>query len=579
MAPLSKESLWIIRYAMVSPAIIIAIIMSYREKFLKYMQFIVFCILLIAGMGICIMIMITPNELTYAYYTGVILVFMLGYGNSKIRFIWATLAGWLNVIAYEIIAIFFLNIQPAILINNNFFFIGANIIGMLSSYSVEIYARRNFYMSKMLKNERVKVFKLNENLEKIVFERTKKLVIANKSLSAEITARSETEKQKHILESKLLQSQKMESVGTLAGGIAHDFNNILSAILGYTEICQIEYLDNPQLQEYLHEIEKSGLRARELTGQILAFARKSSEKLSPVGLLPIVEEVLSFIRSSIPSSIEIKKNLMSDSLICGNATQIYQILLNLFTNAATAMEESGGILRIGLCDINLTSSLSETLPPGNYIELSISDTGVGIEPKILSSIFEPYFTTKEKHKGTGMGLAVVHGIVTSYGGEIHVSSSVGKGTEFIIYLPITDNKEITGNADNLSSTLRGTEHILFVDDEKAICKIEMKMLKKLGYTVTYTTSSIEAVQLFRENPEAYDLIITDLTMPMLSGDQLARTVSEIRKDIPVILCTGYNNLSSEHQYQNVKEYCHKPLLQAELSIAIRKALDNSSAGS
>ncbi len=574
MAPMSKEALWIIRYAIVSPAIIIAILLSYRESCRKYMQFIVSLILLIAGAGICIMIAITPHESTYAYYTGVILVFMLGYGNSKVRFIWATLAGWLNVLAYEVVAVLILDTQPEILINNNFFFISANIIGMLSSYIVEIYARKTFFMSRMLNVEREKVYTLNRNLEETVYKRTEKLLEVNASLSEEISVRNEMEIQKQILEKRLLQSQKMESIGNLAGGIAHDFNNILAAILGYTEICKIENPENRQLCEYLDEIETSGVRARELTQQILTFARKSDVEVSPVDILPVAIEVISFIRSSIPSSIQIKKDLRSSSFISGNSTQIYQVILNLLTNAAAALGEGGGVIGVGLLDIEVDSSVVGTLPPGRYIELTITDTGEGIDKEHLALIFEPYFTTKEKHKGTGMGLAVVHGIVTSYGGEIHVSSEIGKGTEFKVYLPALENEDLPETPEVAKRSNQGSEHVLFVDDEKAICEIEKHMLVKLGYTVTYTTDSLEAIDLFMRDPNSFDIIISDLTMPALSGDELAKRVYEIREDLPVIICTGYNNLSSEQRTPNIREYCHKPLLQSELAYAIRRALDD-----
>lgn len=396
---------------------------------------------------------------------------------------------------------------------------------------------------------------------------------------SDITENREMEAQQNDLEKRLVQAQKLEAIGTLAGGIAHDFNNILTSIIGYTELALDCVEKDSPLMGFLQEVDAAGARAKELVQQILTFARQSNEEIKPVQIDAIAKEALKFIRSSIPTSIEIRQNFKSASLVTGNATQIHQIFMNLCTNAAHVMEDRGGVLEVGMADVEMNSSSPQTLSdlkPGNYVKITISDTGTGIAPEIINSIFDPFFTTKGPGEGTGMGLAMVHGIVRKYGGQIFVESESGKGTVFTIYLPVTQ-KHTDHRPDDAKVLPSGNERILLVDDELPIVDINRRFLEKLGYRVTTRTSSIEALELFRSKPDGFDLVITDLTMPNMTGDKLAGELIKIRPDISVILCTGYSRRISDETVAGlgIKAFAYKPVVRAELAKTVRKVLDEA----
>ena len=348
------------------------------------------------------------------------------------------------------------------------------------------------------------------------------------------------------LEVNLRQATKMESIGTLAGGIAHDFNNILSSIISFSELALDSVDEGSEVEDDLQEVRKAGMRAKDLVKQILTFARQSDETVKPVQVHIIANEVLKFIKSSIPTTIQINDKIKSDSFIMGSPTQIHQVLMNLCTNAAHAMEENGGILEVSVKDITIDRmTMMSDLRSGEYIEINVTDTGMGISSKHIPTIFDPYFTTKSVGEGTGMGLAVVHGIVENYGGQISVESAVGKGTCFTIYLPITKKRKVHTHSKKKDLPL-GTENILFVDDEAPIAKMGSKILDQLGYSVTTRTSSIEALELFRSKPQGFDLVVTDMTMPNMTGEKMASEMMKIRSDIPVIelnrFAVGWSNL-------------------------------------
>lgn len=385
--------------------------------------------------------------------------------------------------------------------------------------------------------------------------------------------------EKRQLQAQLQQAQKLESIGNLAGGIAHDFNNILAAILGFTELALYDAADDSSLVGNLQEVYTAAIRARDLVKQILAFARQSDEERKPIRVDTIVREVLKLIRSTIPSTIEIQENIESRSFVMGNPSQVHQLFLNLCTNAAQAMEKAGGVLGVGLTEIehNKTTPLPVSgLKQGGYITATVSDTGMGIPAAIIDSIFEPYFTTKGIGEGTGMGLSLAHGIVESYGGKITVESREGAGTVFSIYLPITQThaEHQTFEKENLPA---GTEKILFVDDEYSIAKMGSRILERLGYRVTFHTNSLEALELFRSTPNDFDLVITDMTMPNMTGDRLAMELIAYRPDIPIILCTGYSkNISDQTATQiGIKAFAYKPMAKADLAKTVRRVLDES----
>jgi PAS domain S-box-containing protein len=398
-------------------------------------------------------------------------------------------------------------------------------------------------------------------------------------ISEDITDLKKSEAERNRLNTQLLQAQKLESLGNLAGGIAHDFNNILSAIIGFTEIALFDVAEGSKVEESLHAVYKAGMRARDLVKQILTFARRSDEEIKPIKAESIVKDALNFLRSSIPTTIQIKQNIASNSSIMGNPIQLHQVLMNLCTNAAYAMEEEGGILEVGLEDIGFDKPETireQELKSGDYIRLSVSDTGTGISPEIIESIFEPYFTTKTVGEGTGLGLALVNSIVESYGGKVEVKSELGKGSVFSIYVPITKEYK-TYPPYEKEDLPTGSEKILFVDDEATIAKAGTQIIQHLGYTVTTRTSSGEALELFKQNPYDFDMVITDTTMPNITGDKLAVELMRIRPDIPVILCTGYSKKIYDEITKKIgiKEIIFKPFVKADLAKAIRRVLDET----
>lgn len=391
----------------------------------------------------------------------------------------------------------------------------------------------------------------------------------------DITERKRMEKEKKKLEARLRQAQKMEAIGTLAGGIAHDFNNILFPILGYSEMLMNDAPDNSDLKRDLSMIFNGTKRARDLVKQILAFSRQREYDLKPIKVHLVVKEALKLIRSSIPATIDIMQNIIDCELVMADYTQIHQVAMNLLTNAYHAMEKKGGKLKVTLKEVDLRVDDLKGMPPGTYVCLTVSDTGIGMDQSTIDRIFDPYFTTKKEGKGTGLGLAVVHGIIKSHGGHISVYSEPGKGSEFHVYLPVIKAQQETKQIE-IQPIKKSNERILVVDDEKMVVEIQQKMLKRLGYEVTSCTSSVEALKAFQANPDNFDLIITDMTMPNMTGDQLAQKIMEIRTDIPIILCSGFSEKMSNEKAKSlgIKKFLMKPVLIKDLSITIRRALDN-----
>ena len=394
----------------------------------------------------------------------------------------------------------------------------------------------------------------------------------------DITEAKRAEEEKRRLQAQLQQAQKMEAIGTLAGGIAHDFNNILSIIIGYTELSRYYLPEDSEVQASLQEVYNAGIRAKDLVRQILTFSRQREEEKRPLQISPVINEALKLLRASLPTTIEIRQNMKTASdIVLTNPTHIDQVLMNLCTNAAHAMRENGGVLEVRLEDVDLgieAAAQNSDLKPGAYMKLTVSDTGTGIEPGIMERIFDPYFTTKGPGQGTGMGLAVVHGIVKSTGGAITVDSKLGEGTTIAVFFPRTESN-LTPEARALGPFPTGTERILFVDDEKPLVDIGAQMLEHLGYQVVSRTSSIEALEAFRVQPEKFDLIITDQTMPNMTGEMFAKELIQIRPDIPIVLCTGYSETISEEKAKSlgIRKLLMKPILIREMSETIREVLD------
>jgi PAS domain S-box-containing protein len=394
----------------------------------------------------------------------------------------------------------------------------------------------------------------------------------------DITESKQTDEERKKLEAQLMQAQKMEALGTLAGGIAHDFNNILSAIIAYAEGGKHIVPDTDKVRKNIDEILKVSSRARDLVKQILAFSRRTKHEYIQLKLDATVKESLKMLRAILPKTIEIRQNLPANGRVMADSTQIHQVVMNLCSNAAHAMGERGGVLEVSLNKVDVhegAEAFALDLPPGPYLRLSVSDTGHGMTPEVLERIFDPYFTTKEKGRGTGLGLSVVHGIVKSHKGAITCKSMPGEGTTIDIYLPEIEFKKEAAAPRSGTSCLNGTERILFIDDEQILGKAVKEGLRYLGYRVVSRTSSIEALDLFRKHPDQFDLVITDIIMPVMSGDRLAQEMLKIRHNIPVILCTGYSEQMTEEKAKELgaQELIMKPMEIRDLAQTIRKVLD------
>jgi PAS domain S-box-containing protein len=416
-------------------------------------------------------------------------------------------------------------------------------------------------------------------IERVPYKDINNKVTGIIGFALDVTDLEKAEEEKRKLEARLQRGQKMETIGTLAGGVAHDFNNILATIMGFTEISLYNIEKDTQLYTNLQQVLQAGWRAKDLIKQILTFSRQTSLKREPVEVKLIVNEALKLLRASLPSTIEIHRDIQSDSLVLADPTQIHQILMNLCANAGHAMREEGGVLEVKLVNIELEADFMVDHPdmkPGTFINLTISDTGCGMSAQVLDRIFDPFFTTKKTGEGTGMGLSVVHGIVRAMNGTITAYSEPGQGSTFKVYFPVIE-KRLEPQVSNVEAVPTGNERILFIDDEPALAEIGKKTLETLGYDVTTRTSSIEALELFKTRPDRFDLVITDMTMPNMAGDILAGELIRIRPEILVILCTGYSAKVNEQQAMamGIRAFVWKPVMTREIATTVRKVFDGN----
>jgi len=378
-------------------------------------------------------------------------------------------------------------------------------------------------------------------------------------------------------EMRLREAQKMESIGNLAGGIAHDFNNILFPIIGLSEVMMEDLPPDSIQRENMRQILKAAERGSDLVQQILAFSRRSEHRMLPLLFQQVLKEVLKLMRATIPANIEIFQDIQSDcSLIMADATQLHQVAMNLMTNAYHAVEQAGGGISVHLAEVTVDDSTGIAVKPGSYARLSISDSGCGIDPQIMDKIFEPYFTTKKKGKGTGLGLAVVYGIVRGHGGDIKVYSERDIGSTFDVYLPLMKKTFKDAPTAKKEKPQGGTERILLVDDEESIILLLEQVLKRLGYRVTSFVSSVEAFNFFRRDPNGFDLLVTDMAMPHMTGEDLIRKILSTGADIPAILCTGFSERIGREKAEamGIKAFLKKPVTKSEMARTVRRVLDN-----
>ncbi|KPA16131.1 two component system sensor histidine kinase, hybrid [Candidatus Magnetomorum sp. HK-1] len=579
LIPDQKETIWAIRFGIFCPTAIFVLILSFFKRIQHQIYFWIACVEIVGGVGIICMTVIAPPPANYTYYAGLILVLFFGFTIFRLRFVLATITGWIIVILYQIAALKS-NAPMLMYINNNFFFIGANLIGMFACYSRELNERKNFYLAQLLEIEREKVNAANFELENRVNKRTLQLKKMNTDLLKEIEAHKKAENEKKFLETELRQAQKMQAIGTLAGGIAHDFNNILFPIFAYVQMAINETSDIPKVQRYLKRVMNSAERAKDLVQQILMFARKGDQDKKPVYIQTITKEALKLLRATIPANIDIKQDIGKLSPILGSDIQLHQVIMNLCTNAYHAVKEKEtSCIEVTVTEKVITKEDNGQFPnilPGKYVYLMIKDTGVGIEDKIKEQIFDPFFTTKEPGEGTGMGLSVVHGIVSGHAGQILVQSTPEKGTQFNVFFPIIDGVVKKEKLEKKSENYRGNgEHILLVDDELEVVKALEQMLKKIGYVVTTELSSKRTLETIEKNPDSFDLLLTDQTMPQMTGMTLAKKVLNIRPDFPIIICSGYSSQLTQENLNaiGVKDILHKPITIKELGKKIRSVLD------
>jgi PAS domain S-box-containing protein len=403
-------------------------------------------------------------------------------------------------------------------------------------------------------------------------------IIGRLGIARDITEQKRAEEERRHLENQLYQSQKNEAIGTLAGGIAHDFNNILSIIFGYAELAEDDIPEDSPARASLTHIIKAAGRAKDLVHQILTFSRQVEHELKPLRPDPLIKEAVQMLRSTLPTTIRITSKIAKEpGLIMADPSQVHQVFMNLCVNAGHAMKDDGGTLEVSLERVQLDKKdvKGKDLQPGPYLKLTVKDTGCGIPAKDLDRIFDPYFTTRKKEEGTGLGLAVVQGIARKHGGEITVKSKVGKGSTFSVYLPVAPGKEGETGDIQLLEAPHGSAHILFVDDEKGLVESGRLQLEKLGYSVAARTSSVEALEYFKKNHRHVDLLLTDLTMPNMTGWQLADKARKIKPGLHVVLVTGFSESIDDEHLKNfgIDALVMKPFVRKDIAETIRNVLE------
>ena len=581
LVPTVKYQLWFIRYVIVCPYIFIIFLFSFTRWFKKYMQLASCSVILLCGVMIIGMIVIAPYPANYSYYAGLILAFIYGYTFTKMRFIWATVTGWLIVATYEFAAIYLSETPVPVLINNNFFFLTGNIFGMFSGYSIEYYIRKEFIKDNLLEAEKKKVTAINQKLEDRVEERTAQLIQTNEELKQEITERKKAEKERRYLEAQLRKSQKMEAIGTLAGGVAHDLNNILSGMVSYPELILMDLADDSPLRQPITTIQQSGHKAAAIVQDLLTLARRGVSVREVININSVVEQYIESPEHQkileYHPGVKVATRLESDLLnVIGSPLHLSKTIMNLVSNAAEAMPD-GGLIRIVTESRYIDKSLKafDTVEEGDYVTIQIADNGIGISSEDVERIFEPFYTKKTMGRsGTGLGMAVVWGTVKDHNGYIDIQSKLGEGTTFTLYFPITRQKLQKDKPRISSETYKGQgESILIVDDVKEQREIASEILKKLGYTVTAVPSGEEALNYMKEN-EA-DLLVLDMIMnPGIDGLETYKKILQYHPDQKAVIASGFSEskLVKEAQNMGAGAYVKKPYSFETIGMAVKGEL-------
>ncbi len=699
LVPEVKYALWHIRYAIVCPIVFIVFIFSFSRYFRKYMQLAIASAVLAGGLGIIKMILIAPYPASHSYYAGLILVFFYGYAFYKLRFVWATLTGWIIVIAYEVAAIWMNPTDIAILVNNNFFFLTGNVFGMFACYSIEYYLRKNYLQARLLDIEKKKVESANLQLEERVEDRTNKLIKTNKELRQEIIERKraeyalrESEEKYRILvdnadaaifiaqdgiikfpnpmtlnligysavesaqmpfielihpqdrdmvlerhcrrlrgeevpnsydfriinkngeklwvhlntvlikwegqpatlnflrdittqkklETQLRQAQKMEAIGTLAGSVAHDLNNILSGLVSYPELLLMDMPEDSPLRKPMLTIQESGQKAAAMVQDLLTLARRGVSASEVVNLNQIVRQYLASLEFEkllfYHPNVKVESALEPDlHNILASPVHLSKIIMNLVSNAAEAMPD-GGAISISTQSRYLDKPINgyETINPGEYVSLTVTDTGTGISPAEIHKIFEPFYSKKVMGRsGTGLGMTVVWGAVKDHHGYIDVHSSLGRGTTFILYFPVTRQEAQESDTSLKMQDYKGNgESILVIDDVEEQRKIASKILAKMGYTVKSLASGEEAVHYMKEN--SADLLVLDMIMdPGIDGLETYKKILKMHPGQKAIIASGYSESERVKKVQEMgaSVYLKKPYSLENICVAVRNTLN------
>ena len=588
LVPEAKHKLWFIRYAIFVPYVAVVYLFSFSRHFKKYMQISIALGVVIAGVGITAMILIAPYPASHSYYAGLLLIFIYGYTSAKLRFWWATTAGWLIVVAYEVAAIWLSPTPIPILVNNNFFFLSANILSMFACYSIEYYLRRNFVQARLLETEKRKVSDINLELESRVRERTAQLAKSNRELKQEIVERKRSEKDRRYLEAQLAKSQKMEAIGTLAGGVAHDLNNILSGLVSYPELLLMDLPVESPLRQPILTIQASGQKAAAIVQDLLTLARRGVSVQEVMNLNNLIDDYLSSPENQkmmeYHSDITVETNLQSDLFnIMGSPVHLSKTIMNLVSNAAEAMPNGGTIsISTDNCYIDNSLRVYDAVDEGDYTTLKVSDTGIGISDKNVERIFEPFYTKKTMGRsGTGLGMAVVWGTVKDHSGYIDVNSKLGEGSTFTLYFPVTRKKLPLAEQSISAEKYKGNgESILIVDDIKEQREIASGMLKKLGYNVITVPSGEEALDYMQEN--GADLLVLDMIMnPGMDGLETYQKILQFHPEQKAVIASGFSESKKVKKAQSIGAgtYVKKPYSFENIGLAVKGELTKEVHGS
>ena len=585
LLPFHKHIPWLIRYALVCPALLATALFSYQTIFPALMQPVLASMFFLTGTGIVGMVLVAPSPFSETYYAGIILVMILGYTFIRIRFLWASAAGSALLLLYEISAFGWTDISAPMLINNSFFIVSANLAGMAACYGFEYYARRDFYLAGLLRDERQKTALANQLLETRVEERTAELQRINLELGKEIAERRRSEKERLQLQDQLKRAERMETIGKLASGVAHDLNNILGGIVTYPEMLLLDMANDHPFRQPMKIIQKSGTKAAAVVQDLLSLSRQAITIKKVISLNTLVIDFLQSLEYahalSANSHVAVRVQLDADALnVSGSPVHLSKALMNLVNNAMEASMVAGSVV-IGTCCKYLDQPLNgyERIPEGEYVVLSVSDTGTGIAEESLQKIFEPFFTKKKLGRsGTGLGMTLVCSTVRDHGGFIDLKSSEGSGTVFDLYFPATREPLSEADAYPTLSDCMGSEQVLVIDDIQEQREIAAMMLQKLGYRVHTAESGERAVDFLADR--SVDILVLDMIMdPGIDGCETYRRILARHPGQRAVIASGFAESERIHETQRLGAgpYIKKPYTLERISRAIRIELDRLTA--